>query len=190
MRILGVDPGLTRCGIGVVSLESGSGIEFQHVEVLQTASTMELPERLGVLGASLEQLIRGGGIDEVALERVFAQQNLPSVMGVAHISGVVMYLAARERIPVTLYTPNEIKSRITGYGAADKSQVANMVVRHLGLQQVPKPADAADALALAITHAFTLRTGLSQKRQSNAAKLTPAQVAWQQAERKAKSRKA
>src|SRR5690625_2033060 len=122
MRILGVDPGLTRCGVGIVRLE-GARVCFEHVEVLQTPPDMELPQRLAVLGDSVERLISYGDVQELALERIFAQQNLPSVMGVAHISGIVMYLAARHGIPVTQYTPNEIKSGVTGYGAANIAQV-------------------------------------------------------------------
>lgn len=188
MRIIGVDPGLTRCGIGVVSL-AGGRVEFEHVEVLQSPPSMELPQRLALLGDSLDRVIARGEYDELALERVFAQQNLPSVMGVAHISGIVMYLAARNGLPVTLYTPNEIKVGVTGYGSADKSQVTHMVVRHLGLEQAPRPADAADALALAITHALHLRSGRARSPRAGEtvrAGLTPAQVAWQQAERRSK----
>src|SRR5699024_1446973 len=133
-----------------------------------------------------------GEINAVALERVFAQQNLPSVMGVAQISGIVLYLAENAHIPVTQYTPNEVKSRVTGYGAADIAQVTSMVMRHLGLQRAPTPADAADALALAITHALALRssathhTSAQQHGTRAAATLTPAQQAWQAAERATK----
>lgn len=188
MRILGIDPGLTRCGVGIVRVNEQRRMEFEHVEVLRSAPDLELPARLALLGKSLESLIAGGSIDAVALERVFAQQNLPSVMGVAHISGIVMYLAECHGIPVTLYTPNEVKSRVTGYGAADKNQVTNMVMKHLRLQTAPKPADAADALALAITHAQTLRFGAvevaTENRKRGAGQtLTPAQRAWFEAEK-------
>lgn len=186
MRIIGIDPGLTRCGVGVVRIQ-GATLEFEHVEVLQSPPEQELPERLALLGDSLDRVISGGDFQELALERVFAQQNLPSVMGVAHISGIVMYLAAKAKLPVTLYSPNEIKSGVTGYGAADKTQVTNMVMRHLGLKQPPKPADAADALALAITHAFHVRARATTNPSSNPrSNLTPAQRAWKQAEQRAK----
>lgn len=156
--------------------------------MLRSAPDMELPARLALLGTSIEALMQRGEIDAVALERVFAQQNLPSVMGVAQISGIVMFLAERSGIPVTLYTPNEVKSRVTGYGAADKTQVTNMVMKHLRLTTPPKPADAADALALAITHAqsFRLRQATASPVQSGTT--TPAQAAWLAAEKASQRR--
>lgn len=188
MRILGIDPGLTRCGVGIIRITDRRQIEFEHVEVLRSSPDMELPARLALLGTSIESLMTRGNIDAVALERVFAQQNLPSVMGVAQISGIVMFLAERQGIPVTLYTPNEVKSRVTGYGAADKTQVTNMVMKHLRLATAPKPADAADALALAITHAQSLRAGRPAAGQAPAGSMTPAQAAWQAAEKATKRR--
>lgn len=188
MRILGIDPGLTRCGVGVVNLHGPRQLEFEHVEVLRSSADQELAERLALLGSSIERILDGDTFDAVALERVFAQQNLPSVMGVAQISGVVMFLAARRNIPVTMYTPNEVKAQVTGYGAADKAQVTSMVMKHLRLQQAPKPADAADALALAITHALTMRLPRKPQRTSSpitsSATLTPAQQAWLSAEKR------
>lgn len=188
MRILGIDPGLTRCGVGVVNLRGPRQLEFEHVEVLRSSADQELPGRLALLGTSIERILDGDTFDALALERVFAQQNLPSVMGVAQISGVVMFLAARRNIPVTMYTPNEVKAQVTGYGAADKAQVTSMVMKHLRLQQAPKPADAADALALAITHALTMRVPRNPQRTTSrnatSATLTPAQQAWLSAEKR------
>lgn len=202
MRILGIDPGLTRCGVGIIALSARRQLSFEHVEVLRSAPDTPLPARLALLGTSIESIIARGDIDAVSLERVFAQQNLPSVMGVAQISGIVMFLAERAGIPVTLYTPNEVKSRVTGYGAADKSQVTNMVMKHLKLKTAPKPADAADALALAITHALstpyagrntslagvTTAAGTATASAHTAGATTPAQQAWLAAERAAKKR--
>lgn len=205
MRVLGIDPGLTRCGIGVVRLLGGRNVEFEHVEVLLSPASDEPQQRIHTLGRAIGRLLDGPEPPgAIALERVFAQQNLPSVMGVAQISGVAMFLAAERGIPVTMYTPNEVKSQVTGYGAADKAQVTNMVTRLLGLAAPPKPADAADALALALTHAWRLsRTGGAAagltagsgasrgsggSGGSGAARLageTPAQRAWREAERKA-----
>lgn len=187
MRIIGIDPGLTRLGVGIVSSNEGRKLTFEHVEVLQSPSGAELPARLLQLGSSLERLFDGAHIDGIALERVFAQQNLPSVMGVAQVSGVVMFLAERRGIPVKMYTPNEVKSRVTGYGAADKAQVTTMVTRLLGLAAPPHPADAADALALAITHAWHLGrggNGPQGKMAGGATHETPAQRAWREAESK------
>ncbi|MDA3148248.1 crossover junction endodeoxyribonuclease RuvC [Leucobacter sp. UCMA 4100] len=203
MRILGIDPGLTRCGVGIIHVSARRQLSFEHVEVLRSAPDAPLPSRLALLGTGLEAIITRGDVDAVSLERVFAQQNLPSVMGVAQISGIVMFLAERAGVPVTLYTPNEVKSRVTGYGAADKSQVTNMVMKHLGLKTPPKPADAADALALAITHALSTpyagrkTTPLGSAIAAGAAAATgprggsattPAQEAWLAAERAAKRR--
>lgn len=187
-RVIGIDPGLTRCGVGIVSSRGGNRVSFEHVEVLTSVAGDPLPARLHRLGSSIERLFEGERPDAVALERVFAQQNLPSVMGVAQISGVVMFLAERRGIPVALYTPNEVKAQVTGYGSADKAQVTAMVTRLLGLGAPPKPADAADALALAITHAWALGRGVAPDRGgagSSPAELTPAQRAWREAEQRA-----
>lgn len=193
MRIIGIDPGLTRCGIGVVTLNGTRNVEFEHVEVLRSPADLELPARLVLLGESLERIFDRAPLDAVAIERVFAQQNLPSVMGVAQITGIAMFLAARRGIPVTQYTPNEVKAQVTGYGAADKAQVTTMVTRHLRLGAPPKPADAADALALAITHAWASRPALVQQRGNaepgRSRTLTPAQAQWAEAERLAQRKR-
>lgn len=192
MRIIGIDPGLTRLGVGVVSTTTGRKLEFEHVEVMTSSPSEDTSVRLHRLGTGLERLFAGVQPDGIALERVFAQQNLPSVMGVAQISGVVMFLAEQRGIPVSLYTPNEVKKQVTGYGAADKAQVTTMVTRLLGLAAPPKPADAADALALAIVHAWHLgRGGQAARRQVKGVGAvhtpaspseTPAQRAWREAE--------
>lgn len=191
MRIIGIDPGLTRCGIGVVTASAGRRVVFEHVEVLTSAADTPLPERIHRIGSSIERLLDGEKPAGVALERVFAQDNVASVMGVAQISGVVMYLAEERGIPVSLYTPNEVKAQVTGYGAADKAQVTAMVTRLLGLAAPPKPADAADALALAITHAWHLGRGGAASRMERFDRTggapgneTPAQRAWREAESK------
>lgn len=190
MRIIGIDPGLTRCGIGVVTAGRGRAVTFEHVEVLRTSPEMSTPERLQRLGESIERILAAEDVGAVALERVFAQQNLPSVMGVAQISGVVMFLAARRGIPVQLYTPNEVKSQVTGYGAADKAQVAQMVARLLRLSSPPKPADASDALALAVTHAWAINRGWNDSGDgAGPAAETPAQRAWRDAEQRAGRRR-
>lgn len=175
-------------------MTSGQGrrVTFEHVEVLQSPATASQPERIFQIGASIERLLDGQKPDGIALERVFAQDNVASVMGVAQISGVVMYLAEQRGIPVALYTPNEVKAQVTGYGAAEKAQVTTMVTRLLGLSAPPKPADAADALALAITHAWHLGRGGSARRQTEVEGRpvsahggeTPAQRAWREAEQK------
>jgi len=160
-------------------------LEFQHVEVLRSPSSDDTPARIHQLGSSLERLLDGEQPGAIALERVFAQDNVASVMGVAQISGVVMFLAQQRGIPVTLYTPNEVKSQVTGYGSADKAQVTTMVTRILQLETAPKPADAADALALAITHAWYVRRGSARTRSGAVhGEETPAQRRWREAEQR------
>ena len=190
MRVLGIDPGLTRCGIGVVTAGPGRAVTFEHVEVLTSSAEDPITTRIHRIGASIERLLDGERPDAIALERVFAQDNVASVMGVAQISGVVMYLAEQRGIPLALYTPNEVKAQVTGYGSADKSQVTTMVTRLLRLAAPPKPADAADALALAITHAWHLgRGGAANRSEAQPAAAsgtgeTAAQKAWREAEQK------
>lgn len=180
-RILGVDPGLTRCGVGVIDLGAGRKVSLVSVDVYRSAPTEELSARIGSIGTRIEELILDLMPDAVALERVFADVNVRSVMGTAQISGVVLMLAHKHGIPVALHTPTEVKAAVTGSGRADKAQVGNMVARILGLAEVPKPADAADSLAIAICHAWR---GAAATTGAGGA-LTPAQKAWQQAERAA-----
>jgi len=183
LRVLGVDPGLTRCGVGVVDVEPNRTARLVHVSVIRTDPELELEKRLLELGAGLEQLLDEFKPDAVALERVFAQQNLRTVMGTAQASGVVLLLAARQHLAVGLHTPSEVKASVTGYGSADKKQVATMVARVLGLAKPPTPADASDALALAICHAW--KSGVAAPGSRGTASLTPAQQAWRAAERSA-----
>jgi len=154
MRILGVDPGLTRCGVGVIDLDSKRKPVFVSVDVLRTPAEADLPTRLGNLAQQLESVLREFEPDFVAVERVFSQHNVRSAMDTASAAAVVMLAANQRDLPVGIYTPTEVKAAVTGTGRADKAQVTAMVTRILNLTQVPKPADAADALALAICHAW------------------------------------
>lgn len=154
MRVLGVDPGLTRCGVGVVTGQPGRAPQLLGVGVIRTAAADDLPVRLLALEAGLSEWVDAHAADVVVIERVFAQHNLQTVMGTAQAAGIAMLVAARRGLPVVLYTPSEVKAAITGSGRADKAQVATMVTRILKLPEVPKPADAADALALAICHVW------------------------------------
>ncbi len=184
MRVLGVDPGLTRCGVGVVDVAPNRTAKLVHVEVLRTPSDQALELRLLHIGRGLAALLDDYRPDAFAIERVFAQQNVPSVMGVAQISGVALHLAAERGLPVGLHTPSEVKAAVTGYGNADKRQVTTMVTRLLGLEAAPKPADAADAIAIALCHAWRQAPVTA----ASGAAMTPAQRAWQQAEASAKRR--
>ena len=153
MRVLGVDPGLTRCGLGVIEGRPGRAT-LVAVGVVRTAATEELGVRLVELERSIEAWLDLHQPDAVAVERVFAQHNVRTVMGTAQAGAVAIVAAARRGIPVVLHTPSEVKAAVTGSGRADKAQVGLMVTRILRLTELPKPADAADALALAICHAW------------------------------------
>ncbi|MCS5733232.1 crossover junction endodeoxyribonuclease RuvC [Herbiconiux daphne] len=192
MRVLGIDPGLTRCGIGVVDVSSTRTPVLVHVSVITTSPDLPLEERLLLVARGIEAVLDEHRPDSVAVERVFAQHNVRTVMGTAQVSGVALLAAARRSLPVGLHTPSEVKAAITGYGQADKKQVGAMVAKVLRLAAVPKPADAADALALAICHAWRVplgsavtgaTSGSTRPRASvDPSQLTPAQLAWRAAE--------
>ncbi|MCW2757038.1 MAG: ruvC [Nocardioidaceae bacterium] len=152
MRVLGIDPGLTRCGVGVVEGSVGRPLSLVDVGVVRTDPGLPVAVRLVAIEAGLEAWIEQHRPDAVAVERVFAQHNLRTVMGTAQASAIAMVVAARRGIPVALHTPSEVKAAVSGSGRADKAQVGAMVARLLRLDAVPKPADAADSLALAICH--------------------------------------
>src|SRR5689334_21983302 len=152
MRVLGVDPGLTRCGLGVVEGSRGRRVSLVAVDVVRTPHTDDLGRRLLGIGEALEGWLDQVRPDVVAVEHVFSQHNVRTVMGTAQAAGIAVLAAARRDIPVVLHTPSEVKASVTGDGRAGKQQVAAMVTRILGLAQAPRPADAADALALAICH--------------------------------------
>ena len=153
MRVLGVDPGLTRCGLGVIDGAPGRAT-LVAVGVARTPADADLGARLLSLELHFEAWMDLHRPDAVAVERVFAQHNVRTVMGTAQAGAVAIVCAARRGIPVVLHTPSEVKAAVTGSGRADKAQVGAMVVRILRLSELPKPADAADALALAICHAW------------------------------------
>jgi len=158
VRVLGVDPGLTRCGLGVVDGSGGRQVRCVAVDVVRSPADVPVEQRLLAVGAVVEEWIARHRPDVVAIERVFSQQNVRTVMGTAQASGVVALLAARAGLPVAFHTPSEVKAAVTGEGRAGKAQVTAMVTRLLGLADAPRPADAADALALAICHAGHART--------------------------------
>lgn len=190
MRVLGVDPGITRCGIGVVDVAPNRRATLVHVEVVKTPPDMPLADRLLAISKGIRVVLAEHQPTSMAVERVFAQHNLRTVMGTAQASGIALALGAEHGLTVGLHTPSEVKAAITGYGAADKAQVGAMVARVLGLDAVPRPADAADALALAICHAWragVVRGGGLDTRggaaHSTTGALTQAQRAWRDAEK-------
>lgn len=185
MRVLGVDPGLTRCGVGVIDVTPDRRATLVHVSVIRTPPEMAIEERVLAIGRGIAALLDEHRPTVVALERVFAQHNVRTVMGTAQASGVAMHVAAERGLAVALHTPSEVKAAVTGYGAADKKQVAAMVARVLGLDSPPSPADAADALALAICHAWRTPAPAAAP---GAANLTAAQRAWQEAEKASRRR--
>ncbi|OII14981.1 crossover junction endodeoxyribonuclease RuvC [Curtobacterium sp. MCBA15_009] len=180
LRVLGVDPGLTRCGVGVVEVAPNRRARLVHVTVVRTPPDMPLEQRLLRIADGIAAEIDEHRPDAVAVERVFAQANVRTVMGTAQAAGLALHAAAARGLPVGLHTPSEVKAAVTGYGNADKRQVQTMIARVLGLDEAPKPADAADALALAVCHAW--RLGSPDVAGSRPTNLTPAQRAWRDAQ--------
>jgi crossover junction endodeoxyribonuclease RuvC len=154
VRVLGVDPGLTRCGVGVVDGSPGRALTLVYVDVIRTPADAQVGERLVVLADAFAEAIARFAPDVVAVERVFSQHNVRTVMGTAQVAGLAMVAATRAGLPVALHTPSEVKAAVTGSGVAGKAQVGVMVTRLLKLADTPRPADAADALALAICHVW------------------------------------
>jgi crossover junction endodeoxyribonuclease RuvC len=152
MRVLGVDPGLTRCGVGIVEGSIGSPISLVEVGVILTPAEAALEQRLLDLDQQLSEWINLWKPDVIAVERVFSQHNVRTVMGTGQAAGIALLLAAKAGIPVMMHTPSEVKAAVTGSGRANKAQVAVMVQKILRLESIPKPVDATDALALAICH--------------------------------------
>ncbi len=154
MRVMGVDPGLTRCGLSVVESGRGRQIVALDVDVVRTPSDTPVSKRLLTISDAVEHWLDTHHPDVMAIERVFSRLNVTTVMGTAQAGGVIALAAARRGIDVHFHTPSEVKAAVTGNGAADKAQVTAMVTRILALQAKPTPADAADALALAICHCW------------------------------------
>ena len=154
MRVLGIDPGLTRCGLGIVDGLPGRQPTLIAGEVVRTPADLDVAHRLVAIERAVEEWIVSYRPTAVAIERVFAQHNVQTVMGTAQAAGVAMLAAARRGITVALHTPSEVKASITGSGRAPKDQVGAMVQRILRAESVPRPPDAADALALAICHVW------------------------------------
>jgi crossover junction endodeoxyribonuclease RuvC len=152
MRVLGVDPGLTRCGMGVVDGVPGKPPALTAADLIRTPASADAAARLLALEAEIDTWLGTYRPDAVAVERVFSQHNVRTVMGTAQAGAVAIVCAARRGLPVALHTPSEVKAAVTGSGRADKAQVTTMVMRLLRMDSPPRPADTADALALAICH--------------------------------------
>ena len=153
MRVFGVDPGLTRCGLSVV--DSGPSVgrpELVAVGVVRTPSGRATGDRLAYLQDEIDAWLDRFAPDVIALERIYAAEHVPTVMTTAQVSGLVLLAGARRGIEVHLHTPTEVKAAVTGSGRAGKAQVTAMITRVLGMAEAPRPADAADALAVAVCH--------------------------------------
>ena len=166
MRVLGIDPGLTRCGVAVVEGRAGSRMTAEHIGVIRTPAEAAVDQRLVELEAGLAALVGEFAPDAIAIERVFSQQNVRTAMATAQAAAMGLLLAGQRGIPVALHTPTEVKAAVTGNGRADKAQVTAMITRLLRLDAPPRPADAADAVAIAICHIWR---GSAQNRLAEAA---------------------
>ncbi|MDF7663828.1 crossover junction endodeoxyribonuclease RuvC [Bifidobacterium sp. ESL0763] len=186
MIILGVDPGLTRCGVGVIEADASRRLSFVHVDVVRSDPHTSQDLRLLAIYNGLAAKIDAFSPDTVSIERVFAQENRNTVLGTAQAAGLAMLAAAQRGIPVALHTPTEAKMAVTGNGRAEKIQVERMVAHILNLNKLPQPADAADALAQAICHA--LRPSGALQGGEREQHLTLAQRQWAQASQRAKRR--
>lgn len=184
LRVMGVDPGLTRCGIGVLDGGTGRSATLVDVGVIRSDPQQPIDQRLLVISRGLRHVMELHAPDVVAVERVFAQNNTPTVMGTAQVSGIAILLAAERSISIAMHTPSEVKAAVTGSGRADKKQIQDMLVRLLRLPGPPKPADAADALAIALTQLWRgpgpVRIG------ADGGARTSAQSVWADAERAAR----
>jgi crossover junction endodeoxyribonuclease RuvC len=188
VRVLGVDPGLTRCGLGVIDGRPGRSASLVEVDVVRTPAGDELQHRLLTIADHLDAWLRRHRPDVVAVERVFSRSNVSTVMGTAQVSGVAILAAARHGVPVALHTPSEVKAAVTGNGRAGKVQVTTMVTRILDLPERPSPADAADALALALCHLWRGTVPVAGAQSGGSS--TPAQTAWATAAKQARARSA
>jgi len=152
LTVLGIDPGLTRCGYAVLQVQGNTDISLTSLGVLRTKPEDELPARLAEIAQEVDALLDQYQPTAVAVEHIFFQSNVRTAMSVGQVSGLVLSAAARRGIEVVQYSPNQVKLAITGWGGADKAQVQKMVKQRLKLNTIPKPADAADAAAIALCH--------------------------------------
>ena len=156
MRILGIDPGTGRLGFGVIDVD-GPKVTMVDAGIITTPAHTAHDERLEDIFDSLTQIIKETKPEVVSIEKLFFSKNITTAMTVSEARGVALLVARQARLPIHEYTPNQIKQTLTGHGNADKKQMQEMVKLQLGLKEVPKPDDAADALAAAITHSLMTR---------------------------------
>ena len=162
MRILGIDPGIATVGFGVIESDRGQQRMIQY-GAITTQAGLPLATRLVQIGNDLEKLIGQFQPDELAIEELFFSKNITTGIAVAHGRGVVLYTAEKMQIPIYEYTPMQVKQAVVGYGLAEKRQVMDMTRRLLKLKSIPRPDDAADALAIEICHARSATSLLRRK---------------------------
>ncbi|MFC0675395.1 crossover junction endodeoxyribonuclease RuvC [Brachybacterium hainanense] len=184
LRVLGIDPGLTRCGYGVLDAGRGRDASLVDVGVVRSSPEDTIDLRLLAISRGIEAKIEEHAPDVVAIERVFSQNNISTVMGTAQVSGVAILLAAQRGIRIAMHTPSEVKAAVTGSGRADKKQIQNVLVKILRLPEAPKPADAADAIAIALTQIW--RGPGPVRLDATGGARTSAQARWAEAERAAR----
>jgi crossover junction endodeoxyribonuclease RuvC len=161
MIVLGVDPGLSMCGWGVVS-RGGQNLSMLDYGCVKTAPASALPMRLRTIYETLNSVIEKYSPQVMAIEELFFSKEARTVAAVAQARGVILLCASSYNLPVCEYNPRHVKISLTGYGSAEKQQIQHMVKAMLGLPTIPKPDDAADALAIAITHLNTAESGYAK----------------------------
>jgi len=154
MKILGIDPGIARTGWGIVEAENAK-LKTEHYGCIETFQTKSIEERLQILYEQLSAIIKEEKPNAMAIEELFFNTNAKTALVVGQARGVILLAAAQAKLSIAVYTPLQVKIAVTGYGRAEKSQVGQMVKTLLKLPSVPKPDDTADALAIALTHAFS-----------------------------------
>lgn len=156
MIILGIDPGIARTGWGVIRVQS-SEFKVQSFGCIETSAKLEVPERLNDIYDSISDLIKKYKPDALAIEELFFNTNSKTAFVVGQARGVILLAGAKAGIPIAIYTPLQVKVAVTGYGRAEKAQIGQMVKVLLKLKSIPKPDDVSDALAVALTHAFSFK---------------------------------
>jgi crossover junction endodeoxyribonuclease RuvC len=156
MIVIGIDPGLARVGYGVLEAKSDGAAPLQY-GCIETAKELSSPVRLLQIYREMDAIFETYSPSEIAIEKLFFTKNVTSAMGVSEVRGIILLLAEQKGIPITEYTPNQVKQAVTGSGRADKRQVQEMIRRLLRLREIPQPDDAADGLSIALCHIHTKR---------------------------------
>lgn len=162
MRILGIDPGIARCGWGVIEFEK-SKLKVLNFGCIETDSKKEIPQRLEEVYAQVIKIIKKYSPDDLSIEELFFNTNAKTAFVVGQARGVILLAAEQNNLSISIYTPLQVKSAVTGYGRAEKDQIGKMVKTLLALKEIPKPDDTSDALAVALAHAFSAKLSKQTK---------------------------